>query len=540
MKLRAQDVESISFSELYGAEDLTELYDITDKMLARHFEATGYAILLKDRRKREFLEHACGIGAEAARSGDLYSAPLKIRGTDFGVLRLDFEDGRKSPAADCDERQLTEFCDHLSFAIYFQKVIDDQSQIIDATLNHVQALKSMAELLGELDIEKLLNRLLKFFIDALDLEVGAAHLHSENLCQAEARWGLPPEVLERIAAAADAGELEPNSGTLQRVLLPYVEVDESRRFTLGFTLRISFSLKAPHSAEFYIVSGQERELSAAESELLESCRIVGSIAMQKSLDYEESVRQHRLNEQLIVARDIQRDFMPTELPSPVGLQVAGKSLPALYVGGDYYDVVEQPGGGHIAIIADVSGKGIQAAMRMSAVRAVFYTLAHQNLGPGETLARLNWSILETSRKMGLFVTACCLGMDREGSVVRLALAGHEPILKYSLEEGAEFMELEGGLPLGLRPNQDYEEFSIDLRDGESLFFYTDGIPDASNDGRERYGVERMVESFARNAQKPAAELLDSMFKELESFKGEASWSDDLTALTINRSDGGLS
>ncbi len=274
--------------------------------------------------------------------------------------------------------------------------------------------------------------------------------------------------------------------------------------------------------------------------MIESCRIVAGIAIQNALEYKERIRRHRLNEQLLVARDIQSDFMPSILPWPDGFRVAGKSEPALYVGGDYYDVVRQPCGGLIAIIADVSGKGIQAAMRMSAVRAAFYSLSQLGLGPGETLARLNNSISEMSRQFGQFVTACCLVFDAPNDRVIMASAGHESPLRYSKSNGAEFIEVEGGLPLGLRSDQVYEEYPIAIGPGESLFLYTDGITDAMNDDKERFGVERMVESFEQNAQKSAAELLDKVFEELETYKGDAPWSDDLTALAIDRGDGGSS
>ena len=538
MNLLFDGIERIALRELHAAEDLDELFAATGRLLARQFGVGAYAIYLKDRRGREFLEYASGFVHESPDGESLHASELRIRGLEFGVLRLGFADGSAAPRTEEEERLLAELSDHLAIALYFHKLIEDQSRTIDAALNHVQALKSMGELLGELDVEMLLNRLLKFFIDVLGVDVGAARLLGESGRQTEARWGLPGEVLEHIIAAAGEGMLDPLEGPVQRLTLREVELEDERRFTLGFALRISFELKESNSVEIYIVSGLPRELSPAEAELIDSCRIVAGIALQKSLDYRESIRRNRLNEQLLIARDIQADFMPDELPCPAGFQLAGKSLPALYVGGDYFDAVIQPCGNLIAIIADVSGKGIQAAMRMSAARAVFHSLASEDLGPGAMLARLNSSIYETNRKLGHFVTACCIGMDAETAKLRIAMAGHEPVLKHSGNGGAEFLELEGGLPLGLRPDQEYEEHLVELQEGESLFMHTDGIPDAANDDGIRYGVEKMVACIELHEGKSAAELLEGIFSELMKYKGEAPWSDDLTALTIERCDGG--
>jgi len=513
--------ESLVLLDLYGAEDRAEFQRTLGDILAERFGIGEYAVYLLDRRRRRFLELESAPGA-ATRLAAGRELPLRVQGADLGLLALpDAEPAAGKPDG------LGDFTRHVALALYFQKFIDQQGRLMEESLAHVQALKAMGELLGELDPELVLNKTLKFFVDLVGAEVGAARLVAGERMLYEARWGLPAEVLDELVAAVAADELE-GEGQLLAVRLPR---QRFASFSLATVLYTPIELKAPHGCQLFLLSGEEIDSGRHRNELVASCRAIGGIALQKSLDHLELIRQHRLNEQLLVAKEIQSKLLPATLPQRPGLEIAGRSLPALAVGGDYFDVIELPGGDLLAIVADVSGKGIQAAIRMSGLQAMTHSLVFQDLQPGAVLARLN-EYLGRGGLRGHFVTACVLRIGGQGRRVRLASAGHEAVLLARAGGRGECVEQQRGLPLGLRQDQVYPERELQLSPGARLFIYTDGLTDTRNAAGEHFGLERLQARLAERGASAAA-WLDGLFAELERHRGETPWSDDLTALILN-------
>ncbi len=510
--------------ELHSAEDLEAYLVVVSRILAERFGRSEFVIHLFDRRRQAFLEYETkpGLGARE----DLAISPLRVRGGDLGQL------GLEEPVEDPDG-EFEEFCAHVALGLYFHKFIDQQGQLLDESLSHVQALTAMGEILGELDRELVLNKILKFFVDLLDAEVGAAILCENGESITEACWGLPQEVLAELVKAVDNGQVE-EKGITQRV---HLSGQCCSNFSLGSTLRLTIDLIAPFSAQIFLVSGEHLEVLPQQRELTRSCKSIGGIALQKALDHEEQIRQHRVNEQLSMAREIQSKLLPEYLPQTDSLAIAGVSVPAQVVGGDYYDVIELSNGDLMAIVADVSGKGPQAAIRMSGLQAITHSLRFQDLGPGEVLGRLN-HILGTGRLAGHFITACCLRFSEGGQVVTLASAGHDPIIHTQPDLPPRFVEDVGGLPLGLRADESYEETTFKLEAGHRLLVYTDGLTDARNAKGEFFGEDRLLATMAKAGAADAQSNLDELMTELESYRIDGSWSDDLTALSFYyRSEG---
>jgi serine phosphatase RsbU (regulator of sigma subunit) len=290
-------------------------------------------------------------------------------------------------------------------------------------------------------------------------------------------------------------------------------------------------LKASFSAELFFVSGDEMAPGGRVCELAASCQVMGEIALQKALDHEEQIRQHRVNEQLLVARDIQRHYLPSSLPGHPDLSIAGRSLPALFVGGDYFDALEMENGEILALIADVSGKGIQGAIRMAGLRAILHSLPWENLTPGEALERLN-QYLNRDAMAGQFITACCVSFCHKGASFKLATAGHDPAILIGGGGTVTELECPGGLPLGIRPDQSYPVSEIPWQTGDKLLLYTDGITDTRNDKRDQFGIERVTANFIGSGDRSPEQDLEHLFATLEGFRGKAPWADDLTMMTF--------
>jgi serine phosphatase RsbU (regulator of sigma subunit) len=509
---------------LYSAEDEAEFGSALNGILAERFGVAEFAVHLLDRRRRRFLELESAPGA-AARLAAGVQLPLRVQGAALGVLSL--------PSAVAASAELADFSSHVALALYFRKFIDQQGRLMEESLAHVQALKAMGDLLGELEPELVLSKTLKFFVDLVGAEVGAARLLAGERCLHEARWGLPVEVLGELVTTVAAGGGD-GSAWLQRIPLSR---QRFAGFSVGSVLYLPFELRPPYTAQVFLLSGEEIEIGQHQGELVGSCHAIGGIALQKSLDHLEQIRQHRLNEQLLVAKDIQAKLLPSVLPQLPTLDIAGLSLPAQAVGGDYFDVLALPGGDLLAIVADVSGKGIQAAIRMSGLQALMHSLGFQNLQPGQVLAQLN-EVLGSGGLSGHFVTAYVLRIAADGRRVRFASAGHEALLLAQGDGRCQSVDRPGGLPLGLRTAQQYPESELLLAPGDRLLVYTDGITDTRNGAGELYGLDRLQGRLGAAPERSAQAWLAGLVADLERFRGETPWSDDLTALTFHHRAGG--
>jgi hypothetical protein len=227
-----------------------------------------------------------------------------------------------------------------------------------------------------------------------------------------------------------------------------------------------------------------------------------------------SREQARTAAELGAAREIQQRLVPASLPELTGFHVEAAYLPANEVGGDFYQVLEQPDGFALIVVGDVSGKGLKAAMTGALAIGALRTLAAENLGPAALMERLNRQML-AAQESG-FITCLCLRVSREG-VVTMANAGH-----LSPYRGGVEIELDSGLPLGLAANVEYGETVIELAPGDRLTLLSDGVVEAMNAQHELFGFERTREISEQSAHAIAAAA--------QEFGQE----DDITVLTVQR------
>lgn len=206
------------------------------------------------------------------------------------------------------------------------------------------------------------------------------------------------------------------------------------------------------------------------------------------------------------ARAIQQSLLPKSSPLIPGIMVSGLSLPAGAVGGDWYDFIPFPDGRWGLVLADVSGKGMAAALLMSATRGMLRSLAEACCTPGEVLTKLN-SLMVNDFPAGKFVTLVYAVLDPANRIVTFANAGHLPPLLVDGDQ-IRFLETERGLPLGLSGG-DYSETTVHLSFGSRLVFYSDGITEAVNAAGDEYGVERLLSHVSGN-HASAVSVLDDV------------------------------
>jgi phosphoserine phosphatase RsbU/P len=237
----------------------------------------------------------------------------------------------------------------------------------------------------------------------------------------------------------------------------------------------------------------------------------------------ERFERERMQQESAEARIIQQALFLKPVPLIPGFVFETAWHPAGAVAGDWFDFIELSYRRYGIALADVSGKGMSAAILMSATRAILRSVAPLYDSPAETLAHLNRTLTEDF-PMGKFVTMVYGVLDTSTRELTLASAGHlAPLL---INHHASFLELETGLPLGLGVSS-YPQFTVKLSPGTQLLLYTDGITEATDGAEEEYGTDRLLEHF----RKPGA-CVDGLIRDVQRFGGGADRADDATAVLI--------
>ena len=220
------------------------------------------------------------------------------------------------------------------------------------------------------------------------------------------------------------------------------------------------------------------------------------------------VAQRCHEEELREAREIQNRLLPKELPKLPDYEIAAMTRPARCVGGDYYDVVRISERETVISIADVSGKGLPAALLMSNLQAALKPLLWQKLPPRELCHRLNRTLCDIT-PLGKFVSFFCGVLDSQENRLVYSNAGHNPPIVVRGRDTAIELNAAGAV-LGQFPDWVYEQSEIRLQSGDALLLFTDGLIDAWNEKEESFGEERLVRTAQERPGIPAAQLMESL------------------------------
>ena len=245
------------------------------------------------------------------------------------------------------------------------------------------------------------------------------------------------------------------------------------------------------------------------------------------------VSEHeRLEQELRTAQEIQHTFLPKEVPVINGWQLVPFYQSAREVGGDFYDFIPFDDGRVGLVIGDVAGKGIPAALVMTATRTMLRTATQATTSPAEVFARTN-ELLYAEIPSKMFVTCFFAILDPTSGLLTYSNAGHDLPYRHCKKVVSEMRAT--GMPLGLMPSSQYDDHEVMIVSGDTLLFYTDGLVEAHNLNREMFGFPRLKKLLAEHAD--GMSLSNFLLSELRSFTGEA-WEqeDDITMVTLQRTD----
>jgi hypothetical protein len=236
-------------------------------------------------------------------------------------------------------------------------------------------------------------------------------------------------------------------------------------------------------------------------------------------------QKEALEREVEIAREVQRELLPRGYPVVRGLEIAGACIPAIGVGGDYYDFLPLQDERIGLVIADVSGKGIPAALLMAGLQASVRSLALPGVAPCEINRRLN-DMLHQSTSASRYATLFFGLYDPCDRSLHYSNAGHFPPIHIGAH-GAAYLS-QGGLPIGLMPGSLYGEGRRELGVGDLLALYTDGVVEAPNADGEEFGNARLLEILTRNQEGSLSELLSEVIDAVDGWSGGGVPHDDIT------------
>lgn len=245
----------------------------------------------------------------------------------------------------------------------------------------------------------------------------------------------------------------------------------------------------------------------------------------------ELAQKERLEKELELAREVQRNVIPQTFAPIPGFHFAARYEPARKVGGDFYDVFVVDDDHFGVVIGDVSGKGMPAALYMALTRSLLLAEARRALSPREVLFSVN-ALLREIGQQGMFVTVFYGVIDVQTRRLRYVRAGHDHPL---LLQNGDINELRGeGVVLGLLNNDMFflAEQEVDLAPGDRLVLYTDGLTDIEDDRKQMFELAKLKKLVRAHTSKAAVELCNAIFKDLNTYRGKAQQFDDMTLLVV--------
>ncbi|HEY7447100.1 MAG TPA: GAF domain-containing protein [Vicinamibacterales bacterium] len=565
--------------EVTSVLNLDELLQRIPELIARLIDYTAFAVYLLDEKHQDvrmaysvgYPEHArayrmqLGEGAvgTAVKEGtsqliddvrtdpryvDLVPGtrsklvvPLRRKGRIIGALNLLSDRlGQFTPR---DEAILRQFGAHVAVALENARLFESERKEAETLETLVEIARDFAAIL---DLELLLRRLAQLVKRVIDYRTFGMFLLKED------PTGRTPGELELKVAvqygeARALGRVEVGSGLVgyaalhrEAVLVEdvskdprYIEVVADVRSELAVPLLLKdrligvFDLESPELAAF----------NKRDAEILTLLASQAAVAIENARLYETlRANEERIVREITFAQRVQMALLPADAPKRLkGLDVAARFAPATELGGDFYDLLMPDANTLVVAVADVSGKGVPAALygafagELVRSRTFRRRFTPVRSSPAGVLASMN-TILHERRLEEYYCTLCYASIDQKRRVMTISNSGL-PYPVRCTSEGCGLLELPG-LPLGSFAGSTYEELTFDLREGDVWVFCTDGILEARDRQGREFGSGELIQLVSQHRHEPAQRIVDVIFNAVNDFRGSARTVDDMTVVAL--------
>ncbi|MFN7932947.1 MAG: PP2C family protein-serine/threonine phosphatase [Bryobacteraceae bacterium] len=261
-----------------------------------------------------------------------------------------------------------------------------------------------------------------------------------------------------------------------------------------------------------------------------------AVALENAWHFRDTLARQQLEKELELAATIQRDLFPKSLPPLAGLDIAARNRQAKQVGGDYYDVLPFSGTApvdpHLLCVADISGKGISAALLMSIIQATLRSLLRRETSLLEISGIAN-ELLYATTPSNKFATAFLCAIDPPTGACRFVNCGHNAAVLLRADNSVEMLD-GPGLALGQFPMKLFKEVTFQFNPGDILAIYSDGVSEAQNLTEDEFGTDRLTECLRAKAAEPSSAIVQNVFDAIDAFAGDAPQFDDITLMIVKR------
>jgi sigma-B regulation protein RsbU (phosphoserine phosphatase) len=399
---------------------------------------------------------------------------------------------------------------------------------------------------SSLDLDEVLNRVIDEVIVATRAERGFVMLRDvQGRLVFHVARGMDQSSIQDPVFQISLGIVEGVAKNGQPVLTGDAQIDPRFRMRqsvrllgLRSILCVPLKMKEQILGTVYVDNRIQAGIFAqADLDLLSAIAYSAAIAIENARLYQLAIEKGRLERELQVARDVQASLLPRETPQFRGWEFVARWLPARQVAGDYYDFISGKDGRLGVVVADVSDKGMPAALFMTLTRSIIRASMDQAVPPMEGMSRANRLICEDSIR-GMFVTLFYTLLEPAKNQMTFVNAGHNPPLFFQTGkrpgQGVLSHLDRTGMALGVEASTPYEQKALSFNRGDFVVLYTDGITDALNPQGQDFGLENLESIVLAEREQPAEQMARHLENELQSFIGEAPLFDDSTFVIVRR------
>ena len=399
------------------------------------------------------------------------------------------------------------------------------NQNLDAKINQLSSLFDLSKEFSGILEEERVSKLLVFSVIAQMLvSQFAVVIKEEDL----------PEILEsNIKKDKLLNIINSNKIFESNQILHGEQLKEKRPelFDAGFVLSVPMVIK--NEVRGVILLGKRltgKPFSQSDLEYISSVAGLAVISIENSRLFKEALEKQKLEKDLELARTIQKNLLPKEIPVFKNIEIAAFNKTAKQVGGDYYDIIRLDEKNVLIAIADVSGKGVQAALLMANLQAFLKAIIKQNIPLVEASNLIN-DLVSENTTMGSFITFFWGILNTEDRTFTYVNAGHNPPVWVG---NGKLVKLKtGGMILGVMPTVvDYKFETIQLEKGDLIVLFTDGITEAMDTEKNEYSEERLEKLITENKKETAGGLLKKIMEDVNDHTSGAEQSDDITCCVI--------
>lgn len=477
-----------------------------------------------------YLERDGAARREAVAGEGSFPAEIPAEGGDGGFSRLDLPGARLLSTAGCEPSDLaSERLVALTAGVQMMRLEKQLKRRHFEVAYRGVELEALYDvglaIASTLELEELYEEVLLRAVSLLDARRGALYLlegdayalHRTFGGDARARLEADEEQVKALGAGRDPEEQDILPGA-RHLLAVAIAVDGRPRGMLVVGDKESRTGVGPFG------SGDRRTLSLFANQ--------AAIALENARLHRQALEKERLERELELAAEIQRGLLPPRMPEVEGFELLGWSRPARHVGGDYYDMIRLEEGAVGVLVADVSGKGMPAALLVSTLHSALRLMLDRVEAGPDLLERLNRHILDSSAA-NRFITFLMAQVRPGGDELTYLNAGHNPA--FVVRPDGEWLALgSGGLPLGMLPGSKYEAQTTPVEPGDLVCLYSDGITEAESPAGEEFGEERLVELLRDRRRRGLAEIVHAVEREAARFVDGRPQADDQTVVLLRR------